>query len=61
MTLLAPKTVARLINRSTSRLAQLDKDGVLPALRRRLLITNDTAGGLAVPVSFDYMVEAGHV
>lgn len=33
MTLLAPKTVARRLDLSTSRIAQLDREGALPALR----------------------------
>jgi len=33
MTLLAPQTVARRLNLSTSRIAQLDREGRLPAVR----------------------------
>lgn len=33
MTLLAPKDVARRLDLSTSRVVQLDREGVLPAMR----------------------------
>ena len=33
MTLLAPRDVARRLNLSTSRITQLDREGVLPAIR----------------------------
>jgi DNA-binding transcriptional MerR regulator len=33
MTLLAPRDVGRRLNLSTSRIIQLDREGVLPALR----------------------------
>lgn len=45
MTLLAPRDAARRLNLSTSRIAQLDRDGVLRALRdsagRRIFLAED--------------------
>lgn len=35
MTLLAPRDVARRLSLSTSRVVQLDREGVLPAMRDR--------------------------